>query len=281
MMRFNSLLICGVLTFGAIPALSLQKAAGVPFEITPGRGDAAVSSSLDSAGLPDAPEPQEPVGTKAKNPDSTEQKANKEVPAAKQQPKRILGIMPNYRAVSAGAIPPPPTPKQAFLIATKNSFDYSSFLFVGLTSMIAEGQDSHPSLGKGVPGFWGYSWRGFVDKTDGNYWVIFALPTVFHQDERYYAKGEGSMWKRGVYASTRVLITPNYQGHNSFNISELLGRGVAEGIAVSYYPSTDHSASDVAEKWLYSILRDAATNTFREFWPDIATHILHQHPASQ
>src|SRR3954463_9838451 len=35
------------------------------------------------------------------------------IPASQQQPKRILGIMPNYRAVSAGAIPPPPTFKQS------------------------------------------------------------------------------------------------------------------------------------------------------------------------
>jgi hypothetical protein len=35
-------------------------------------------------------------------------------PPEKQQPKRILGLMPNFRAVSAGAIPPPPTPKEAF-----------------------------------------------------------------------------------------------------------------------------------------------------------------------
>ena len=54
-------------------------------------------------------------------------------PASKQQPKRILGVMPNYRAVSAGAIPPPPTPKQAFKIATQNSFDYSSFVRILIT----------------------------------------------------------------------------------------------------------------------------------------------------
>src|SRR5215471_11289248 len=69
-------------------------------------------------------------------------------PPSKQQPKRILGIMPNYRAVSAGEIPPPPTAKQALKIATQNSFDYSSFIFVGITSLIAEGSDAHPSLGK-------------------------------------------------------------------------------------------------------------------------------------
>jgi len=63
------------------------------------------------------------------------------IPPSQRQPKRILGIMPNYRAVSAGEKPPPPTPKEAFKIATYNSFDYSAFVFVGLTSAIAEGTD--------------------------------------------------------------------------------------------------------------------------------------------
>ena len=225
--------------------------------------------------LPDAPEPQQ---TQVKDPNSKQAPANEGAPKSKQQPKRILGIMPNYRAVSAGAIPPPPKPKQAFKIATQNSFDYSSFVFVGLTSMIAEGEDTHPQLGKGVPGFWAYSWRGFVDKVDGNYWVIFALPTVFHEDERYFAKGEGPILHRALYSSSRVFITPNYNGHNTLNISELMGRGIAQGIGTTYYPSADRSAGALAQKWAYALMRDALTNTFREFWPDIATHVLHRNP---
>ncbi|MGH9648336.1 MAG: hypothetical protein ACRD4E_16145 [Bryobacteraceae bacterium] len=106
------------------------------------------------------------------------------------QPKRILGIMPNFRAVSAGTLPPPPTRKQAFKIATQNSFDYSAFIFVGFTSALAEWSDSHPQLGEGMKGYGRYYWRGFVDKADGNYLVIWALPTIFHQDERYYAMGK-------------------------------------------------------------------------------------------
>lgn len=204
--------------------------------------------------------------------------ANESVPVSKQQPKRILGLMPNYRAVSAGAIPPPPTPKEAFIIATKNSFDYSSFIFVGITSAMAEWSDAHPQLGEGMEGYGRYYWRGYLDKTDGNYLVIFALPTLLHEDERYYAKGEGGILKRGIYAATRVLITPNYKGHNTLNISELLGRASAQAISVSYYPSQDRTASSIATKYGYAIGRDALTNSFREFWPDIATHILHRHP---
>jgi hypothetical protein len=41
-----------------------------------------------------------------------------------------------------------------------------------------------------------------VDKVHGNYWVIFVLPTIFHQDERYYAMGRGEFWKRALYSST-------------------------------------------------------------------------------
>jgi len=236
--------------------------------------DAAPTAIVRAQGeLPDAPEPQ---GALANDPTTKQAPADEGAPRSKQQPKRILGIMPNFRAVSAGAIPPPPTPKQSFMLATQNSFDYSSFVFVGLTSMIAEGQDAHPSLGKGVPGFWAYTWRGFVDKTDGNYWVLFALPSVFHQDERYFAMGEGPIWKRAVYSSSRVLITPNYHGHNTFNVSELLGRGIAQEISRTYYPSSDTSTGELAEKWGYAIMRDALTGTFREFWPDIATHVLHK-----
>lgn len=228
------------------------------------------------------PQPGVPAASNSKHDDkqnTNELDANgRPIPRSKQQPKRILGIMPNYRAVSAGAIAPLPTTREAFKIATKNSFDYSAFVFTGMTSLIAEAGDKHPQLGHGVPGFWGYSWRGFVDKTDGNYLVIFALPTLFHQDERYYAMGHGSIWKRALYSSTRILITPDKQGQNGFNASEILGRGMAQAISTTYYPSQDRTASGILAKYGYALMRDSLTNVFREFWPDIATHVLHRHP---
>jgi len=232
------------------------------------------------AELPDAPQPAQTTASQQQAPTISARDANQQsTPAAsKQQPKRILGIMPNYRAVSAGAIPPPPTPKEAFGIATRNSFDYSSYVFVGITSLIAEGGNSHPQLGKGVAGFGRYYWRGFVDKTDGNYLVIFALPSLLHEDGRYFAKGEGSTFKRALYASSRVVITRTYSGNERFNNSEIFGRGIAQAISTTYYPSKSRTVGQISEKYAYALGRDALTNTFREFWPDIATHLLHRHP---
>ena len=232
------------------------------------------TQSLQAGDSPTAAAASQPAQT-AVQPASTNAAG---APAVNPQPKRILGIMPNFRAVTAGEIPPPPTPKQAFVIATKNSFDYSSFVFVGMTSAIAEWTDAHKQLGEGMEGYGQYYWRGLVDKTDGNYLVIFALPTVFHQDERYYAMGKGGFWKRLGYSISRVAVTPDYDGRNSFNVSELLGRGMAQGISLAYYPSHTRTFGGISSKYGYATLRDASTNAFREFWPDIAVHVLHRHP---
>src|SRR5579863_7057403 len=220
--------------------------------------DAAPGEAAPDQAAGAQPTPSSSVSANNDNPQSqnksADQNANSSAAAnqttlpGQQQPKRILGVMPNFRAVSAGALPPPPTPKESFLIATQNSFDYSSFIFVGITSMLAEGTNAHPALGKGLPGFGRYYWRGFLDKTDGNYLVIFALPSLFHQDERYYALGKGSFWKRFTYSGTRVFVTPNYHGENSFNISELLGRGISQGVSLAYYPSGTRTVGALSQK---------------------------------
>ncbi|MBS1856304.1 MAG: hypothetical protein JST11_13135 [Acidobacteria bacterium] len=222
--------------------------------------------------------PPDPPADPAPSVEGAQATGVKSASASGEQPKRILGLMPNYRAVSAGAIPPPPTPKQAFTIATQNTFDYSSFVFVGVTSLMSWGTDAHPALRSGMAGYGRYYWRGFLDKADGNYLVIFALPTVFHEDERYYALGEGGFWKRALYSASRILITPDYHGHNTINAAEILGRGISQGVSAAYYPQADRSAGSLAVKYGFAMGRDAMTNVFREFWPDIARRVLHRHP---
>jgi len=283
-MRFN--IAFAAMVFFCAPILPAQSA-GVA-----ARPDAAVpppAAAAAEAKIPDAPEPQT-----AQQQDSSDQSQSQSSRPQAQagdsssvkhkpppQPKRILGIMPNYRAVSAGVLPPPPTPREAFKIATENSFDYSAFVFVGITSLLAEGTNTHSQLGKGPGGFWGYTWRGYLDKTDGNYWVDAIMPTFFHEDERYYAMGEGPIVKRAVYAASRELITPNYHGKNTFNASEVLGRGVANAISLTYYPSKTQTVGGFTSKYAYAVGRDALTNVFREFWPDINAHVFHHRRQQQ
>lgn len=255
--------VLGVLLFAATLGSGQEQSS------SPAPSAANQSQQTDTPAIQEQP-PSAPATTNAQG---------QPVPLSKQQPKRILGLMPNYRAVSAGALPPPPSAKQAFKIATQNTFDYSSFIFVGITSGLAFWTEAHPAIGEnGLPAYGGYYWRGFLDKASGNYMVIWALPTVLHEDERYYAMGEGPFLKRGIYAATRILITPNYHGHNTFNTSEVIGRALSQELSATYYPSADRNVGSLAVKFGWAMGRDALTNVFREYWPDIAVHVLHRHP---
>jgi hypothetical protein len=103
---------------------------------------------------------------------------------------------------------------------------------------------------------------------------------VLHEDERYYALGRGPVMKRLGYAVSRVVVTPDYNGRPTINGAELLGRGAAQLIGTTYYPSSDRTPSALATKYGYALLRDATTNAFREVWPDIAAHAI-KHPQQQ
>lgn len=211
----------------------------------------------------------------------TQQNANPPPLNYGQQPKRIMGWIPNYRAVSVGAKPPPPSFKEKFAIGTQNTFDYSAFIFNAVDSEIPYVSKSYPEFGNGWVGYGRYYWHGFVDKGIGNYMTDTIVPTLTRQDSRYYALGRGHWYVRALYSYTRVLITPNDAGRNTFNYSEIVGKGAAAGLGNLYYPARYRDWTKTGQRWLVQVaIRDGGFNVFREFWPDIATHILHL-PQSQ
>jgi len=200
------------------------------------------------------------------------------IPLERQQPQRILGFMPNFRSVSGGAKPHPPGWKYNFIIATHQAVDYSSFIFLGLTSLSAKGIDEHPVLGKGVGGLWAYTWRGFLDKTDGTYIGAWFLPSLIHEDTRYYAMGnEHSILVRELYVISRQGVTRTYGEHQTPNIAGLGGKVLTQLVSRQYYPPGATSFPVLAEKFGYSAMRDVIFTSIREFYPDIAAHYIRKH----
>jgi hypothetical protein len=200
------------------------------------------------------------------------------IPLDRQQPQRILGFMPNFRTVAAGAANHPPGWKYNFTVANRQAFDYSSFIFLGITSLSAEGLNSHPALGKGVGGFYAYTWRGFLDKTDGTYISAWLLPSILHEDTRYYPMGTGhSIPIRALYVISRQAVTRTYGGTQTPNIAGLGGKVLTQIISRNYYPTSAGSFSVLATKFGYSAMRDVGFSAIREFYPDIAAHYIRKH----
>jgi hypothetical protein len=195
------------------------------------------------------------------------------------QTKRIMGIFPNFRAVSADTHLPPQTTKDKFITATEDSFDYSSFVLPIVLAGEQELANDTPEFGKGVLGYSRYLWHSFADQTSENYMVEFIVPTLTREDTRYYTLGpkHASGWKRVGYSLSRVVVTRNDAGKDTFNISEVFGAGAAAGLSNLYYPSKERTFSNTADKWGVNVGVDAASFMVREFWPDINHFLFHGH----
>jgi hypothetical protein len=193
-----------------------------------------------------------------------------------KQTKRILCIVPNFRAVSADQMLPPQTIKEKFKTATLDSVDYSSFIFVAVQSGIAEARNANPEFRQGAAGYARYYWHTYADYVDENLWVEFILPATLHQDSRYYTLGRGSFPKRLAYSFSRIAITRTDSGHEAFNASEIFGAGAAAGISSLYYPSPERTFTKTYQRWITSVAIDGGTFVFKEFWPDINRQFFHQ-----
>jgi hypothetical protein len=222
------------------------------------------TTSDGKAPLPDAPAP---VINPGNQPASNEQYG--------KQPKRILGIIPNYRAVSANTQLPPLTFKGSLWLATQDTFDYSDFLFVGGLAGIAMASDSQPSFGQGAEGFGKYYWHLFVDGAIENYMTEAIVPTLTREDPRYYTLGKGGFFKRTGYAVSRLFVTRTNSGGSTFNLSEIVGAGAAAGIGNTYYPPQYNPWVKTYQRWGTQVGLDGAFNALKEFWPDIDRAVFH------
>jgi hypothetical protein len=192
-----------------------------------------------------------------------------------KQSKRILGIFPNYRAVSVGAQLPALSPRQKFWLATQDSFDYSSFLSAGIIAGISQANGSYPEFGHGGKAFGRYYWHDVADQAVGNYMTEAIVPSLTHEDPRYYTLGHGAFFKRTGYAVSRLLVTRTDSGGRTFNISEIVGNGAGAGISDTYYPSRERTWTKTGQKWLTQVALDGVFNVLKEFWPDINHAIFH------
>jgi hypothetical protein len=263
-MRF--VVTCAICLLAFKPGMAQEKAPSAPQQ-----------TDVAAAAIPDAPAPS-PV-TDGQQTTSLSPSSSASTDAANgegQQTKRILWIVPNFRAVSAGAKLPPQTVKEKFKTGALDSFDYSSFIFVGIQAGIAQATDSYPSFRQGAAGYGRYYWHTFADQTDENLWVEGILPSVLRQDSRYYTLGHGGFIKRGIYAVSRTVITRTDSGRETFNASEVLGAGTAAAISSTYYPTQYRTWTKIGQRWLTNALLDLGTFGAKEFWPDVNRAIFHE-----
>lgn len=228
-------------------------------------GEQLAIAAVLSSNLPVAPSPYEVASVNR-------------LDLAPPAPKRLFGIIPNNRADQYRARYTPLTAAEKFEIARQDSFDWPNyFLLMGFAaqSEMAAGTSSHTSKLRGFGEF--YS-RSVADQIIGSYFTEAMLPTLLHEDPRYFRLGEGSVWARAYHAASSLVISRRDNGGRGFAFSETLGNAGVVAIGTLYY-SNNQTAGEAAERYALTLGNDAISNLLTEFWPDIKRHLpsLHRH----
>src|SRR5215831_8541555 len=189
--------------------------------------------------------------------------------AAGQQPKRILGILPNFRAVSADTQLPPLSVGGKFKLATQSSFDYSAIITSGIAAGWGQWRNSNPSFGQGAAGYGRRYWHWMAVNATGNYFTEGILPSLFREDPRYYTLGRGNVLHRTGYSLSRLVVTKKDSGRWGPNFSEIPGNGMAGAVSILYYPH-ERTWVKTYQLWTAQLIGDAISNLLKEFWPDIS-----------
>jgi hypothetical protein len=193
--------------------------------------------------------------------------------------KRVFGVLPNYRTANMTAEYHPITPKQKLTIAVKDTFDYPLMGVAAFYASLYQLEDSHPQFNQGLKGYARRLGTSYTDQVTGNMLSEGILPTLFHEDPRYFRLGEGTISHRVTYALTRIFVTRTDSGGKSFNFAEVIGNGTSAGISLSYY-SDSRDVKDYLQIWGSSLATDAISQVLKELWPDVKRKYFHRNKSA-
>ena len=174
---------------------------------------------------------------------SSEQIAVEQVKVEEQQ--RVLGFVPNFYVVYDHDAAPL-TAKLKFKLALRAESDPVTFLGVAFVAGLDQG-GSTPNYGEGAAG---YGQRlgalyanGFSDIMIGGA----ILPSLLHQDPRYFYQGTGTTRSRFLHAISSPLVAKGDNGHWEPNFSSVGGDLASGAISNAYYPESNRGPNLVFE----------------------------------
>lgn len=232
----------------------------------PGMGSVVVSGIMLSSGefriLPKIALPIAATDTEVRVVADQEQLAEEQIHLEMQQ--RVLGILPSfYTSYDWHAVPL--APKQKFELAFRATTDPFAFAGAAFLASVEQANNSFPGYGQGVQGYAKRFGSAYANDFFGRMLGSALLPSLFHQDPRYFYKGSGSIRSRALYAMGSAIICRGDNGRMQPNYSHFLGTMAAGALSNLYYPPASRGVSLAFLNGLIETAGNAGNNLLREF----------------
>lgn len=202
-----------------------------------------------------------------------EEIATEEVKIAETQ--RVFGVIPNFYVVYDPS-PAPLTTKLKFQLALKASSDPVMIAGVGVLAAMNQAGGT-PGYAGGIRG---YSERFGAAAADGLTDIMIGgaiLPSLFHQDPRYYFQGTGSTGSRIAHALSAPFVCKGDNGHTQVNISSMGGDLGSAAISNLYYPPSNRGANLIFENFALASGERMLSTVIQEFLLGKLTHRSKDH----
>jgi hypothetical protein len=182
---------------------------------------------------------------------------------------RLFYALPNFLTVETQNVPPL-TVGEKFKVVARGSFDFIQIPWYGLLAGISQAENSEPGFGQGAEGYGKRFGANAADGTIENFFTGAILPSILHQDPRFFQSNQGGFFRRTGYAVSRIFVTRTDSGGRQFNFSEIVGSALSAGISTySYHPEGDRTLPNTLSVWGTQVGYDTITIVVKEFWPDI------------
>jgi hypothetical protein len=167
----------------------------------------------------------------------------------------------------------PLTSKQKGYLAIHDLTTPSNLLTIVALSGFTIGVDSHTAYGPGWKGFGKNAGVSLLQDTTGEFFGAFLIPSLTHQDPRYYRLPKASIPRRFAHAVSRTFIANSDEGGIMPNYANLLGYPISAELSNLYVPGIHADASSTVARIATGLATDPANNLITEFLPDVAKHI--------
>jgi hypothetical protein len=182
-----------------------------------------------------------------------------------QEKQRVLGFVPNYYSSYIWDAAPM-TPKLKFKLSLRATTDPVSFLAAAVLAGVEQKHNTFPGYGQGSEGYAKRFGAAYADAFVSKIVSRAILPTVLHQDPRYFYRGSGSVPSRILYALKAAVVTRGDNGRMQPNYSQVLGNFASSGISNLYRAPGDRTASLTFRNGLIMTASGALENLLREFF---------------